>query len=302
MDELRYIFARWGIPQQIVTDNGPQFVSKMFQRFTSSNNIKHIKSSPYHPATNGLAERFVQTLKQALRVSRKDNRSLQHRLASFLMNYRNARHSTTETAPACLMMGRELRCRLHLLKPDLRGTVSKAMTRQVMTRPAAVERNFEEGETVMVRDYRPGHIQWQPATVTKKMGVKSYQVDLGNGGVWKRHADQIRPDDERRVTEESTEMCYPPPLSTYTEPVAQDIPDKALQPLGDMLPPLPKEPEAQRINGQKEVSQEEPETPQPPLREETSLPSARTQLQIPHTITRSGRAVRRPARYTDGGT
>lgn len=274
----------------------------MFQRFTSSNNIKHIKSSPYHPATNGLAERFVQTLKQALRVSRKDNRFLQHRLASFLMNYSNARHSTTDTAPAYLMMGRELRCRLHLLKPDLRGTVSKAMTRQVMTRPAAVERNFEEGETVMVRDYRPGHTRWQPATITKKMGVKSYQVDFGNGGVWKRHADQIRPDDERRVTEESKEMWYPPPLSTYTEHVAQDIPDRALQPLGDMLPPPAKEPEAQGINGQKDVSQEEPKTLQPPLGEETPLPSASTQLQIPHTFTTSGRAVRRPARYTDGGT
>lgn len=61
IDELRTTFARWGIPQQIVTDNGPQFVSEMFQRFMSHNNIKHIKSSPYHPATNGLAERFVQT-------------------------------------------------------------------------------------------------------------------------------------------------------------------------------------------------------------------------------------------------
>ena len=55
VSELCYIFARWRIPQQIVTDNGPQFVSEMFQRFKSSNNIKHIKSSPYHPATNGLA-------------------------------------------------------------------------------------------------------------------------------------------------------------------------------------------------------------------------------------------------------
>ena len=128
VEEFRYIFATLGIPQQIVTDNGSQFVSKMFQRFTSSNNIKHIKSSPYHPATNGLSERFVQTLKQALRVSRNDNRSLQHRLASLLMNYRNARHSTTETTPAYLMMGRELLCRLHLLKLDLRGTVTKAMT------------------------------------------------------------------------------------------------------------------------------------------------------------------------------
>ena len=129
VNELHYIFARW----EIVTDNGPLFVSKMFQRFTSSNDIKHIKSSPYQPATNGLAERFVQTLKQALRVTWKDNISFQHRLASFLMNYRNARHSTTETAPAYLMMGRELRCWLHLLKPDLRGTVSKTTTQQVMT-------------------------------------------------------------------------------------------------------------------------------------------------------------------------
>ena len=127
VDELCYIFARWGIPQQTVINNGPQFASEMFQRFTSSNNIKYIKSSPYYPA-NDLAERFVQTLKQALRLSRKDNRSLQHRLASFLMNYRNTRHSTTKTAPANLMMGGELRCQLHLLKPDLRGTVSKAMT------------------------------------------------------------------------------------------------------------------------------------------------------------------------------
>ena len=52
VNELHYIFARW----DIVTDNGPLFVSEMFQRFTSSNNIKHIKSSPYQPATNGLAE------------------------------------------------------------------------------------------------------------------------------------------------------------------------------------------------------------------------------------------------------
>ena len=75
----------------------------------------------------------------------------------------------------------------------------------------------------MVQDYQPGHTQWQPATITKKMGVKSYQVDLGNGGVWKQHAEQIRPDDERRVSEESKEMCYPPPLSTYIEPVTRDI-------------------------------------------------------------------------------
>ena len=61
--------------------------------------------------------------------------------------------------------------------------MSKSMTHQVMTRPAAIERSFGEAERVMASDYRPGHTRWQMGTITRKMGVKSYQVDLGNGGV-----------------------------------------------------------------------------------------------------------------------
>ena len=69
IEQLRDIFARWGIPSVVVTDNGPQFLAQEFERFMKLNSIKHYKSSPYHTATNGLAERFVQTLKHALRVS-----------------------------------------------------------------------------------------------------------------------------------------------------------------------------------------------------------------------------------------
>ena len=87
------------------------------------NSIKHYKSSPYHPATNGLAERFAQTLTNALQVSRKEPRTLQHRMANFLLTYRNSRHDSTEASPATLMISRDLRSRLHLLRPDLRGTV-----------------------------------------------------------------------------------------------------------------------------------------------------------------------------------
>lgn len=90
-----------------------------FDRFVSLNNIKHLTSSQYHPATNGQVERLVQTLKQALKVSKCESKSLQHRLASFLLQYRNSRHASTETSPALLMIGHELHSRLHLLKPDL---------------------------------------------------------------------------------------------------------------------------------------------------------------------------------------
>eukprot|EP00731_Ephydatia_muelleri_P026502 Em0018g602a len=173
VDQLHSVFARWGIPQQVVSDNGPQFVSQEFDQFMSVNNIKHLKSSTSHPATNGLAEYFVQTPKQALK-------------------YQNARHASTETSPAFLMIGQDLHSHLHLLKPDLWGTTLKASTQQVMSLSAAIERIFNPGEKVLVRDYRPRHSRWQSGVVMAAVGIKMYEVQCDNRGLWKRHSDQIR--------------------------------------------------------------------------------------------------------------
>ena len=67
IEELRSIFACWGLPEQIITDNGPQFTSEEFQKFVCSNGIKHSRTAPYHPQSNEAAERFVQTFKQAMK-------------------------------------------------------------------------------------------------------------------------------------------------------------------------------------------------------------------------------------------
>ncbi len=67
IEHLRQMFAMYGLPEQVVSDNGPQFTSEEFAEFLKQNGVKHITSAPYHPSTNGLAERFVQSLKQALR-------------------------------------------------------------------------------------------------------------------------------------------------------------------------------------------------------------------------------------------
>ncbi|XP_056135399.1 uncharacterized protein K02A2.6-like, partial [Lampris incognitus] len=58
---LRGLFSRHGLPHILVSDNGPQFCSEEFATFLKASGVKHIRSAPYHPATNGLAERFVQT-------------------------------------------------------------------------------------------------------------------------------------------------------------------------------------------------------------------------------------------------
>eukprot|EP00731_Ephydatia_muelleri_P001201 Em0001g1201a len=196
-------YSKW--PEVVVME---EVTAERTVRFMKLNNIKHITTSPYHPATNGLAERFVQTLKQSLRVSKKEDRTLQHRVATFLINYRNARHSTTEESPAQLMIGRELRSRLHLLKPNLKDTVMKAQTAQVQRRTATPDRTFEIGEWVMVRDYRrAAKEKWQQAVVKTKLGCKTYLVEMRGGGVWKRHVDQMIKDHGSVLTErETTEL------------------------------------------------------------------------------------------------
>ena len=57
--KLREIFTRNGVPEQLGCDNGPQFTSDECNFFIKRNGIKHIRSVPYHPATNRLAERFA---------------------------------------------------------------------------------------------------------------------------------------------------------------------------------------------------------------------------------------------------
>jgi len=63
IEELRMLFTAHDLLEQLVSDDGSQFIADEFRAFMRSNGIKHIKSAPYHPATNGLAERFVQTFK-----------------------------------------------------------------------------------------------------------------------------------------------------------------------------------------------------------------------------------------------
>ena len=66
---LREIFSRNGLPKELVSDNGPQFVSEEFEKFMAENGVRNVRSAPYHPASNGAAEQLVQTVKQALHSS-----------------------------------------------------------------------------------------------------------------------------------------------------------------------------------------------------------------------------------------
>ena len=88
IEKLQSLFARYGVPSQLVSDNGPQFKSEEFHTFLKRNGIKHLTSAPYHPASNSLAERCVQSFKSAME-SETEVKPLNIKLASFLLAYKN---------------------------------------------------------------------------------------------------------------------------------------------------------------------------------------------------------------------
>ena len=65
---LSQIFARFGIPRTLVSDNGPEFVSSDLKQWCESLGIKKMESPIYHPRANGIAERAVQTVKRAIQA------------------------------------------------------------------------------------------------------------------------------------------------------------------------------------------------------------------------------------------
>ena len=82
IEKLRVTFATHGLPETVVTDNGSSFTSEEFQKFMRQNGVKHIRTAPYHPASNGLAERAVQTFKSA--VKRMTSGTIETKVSRFL--------------------------------------------------------------------------------------------------------------------------------------------------------------------------------------------------------------------------
>ena len=110
----------------------------------------HIRSAPYHPSTNGLAERAVQTLKDGLRCI-KDG-TIETQLARFLSKYRLTPHSTTGLSPSEML----LRCRpcscLDLMNPDLAQKVLSNQLQSKRTHDNIKQaHSFKVGEEVYVR-------------------------------------------------------------------------------------------------------------------------------------------------------
>ena len=250
IDEIRKLCAAYGLPEQIVSDNGPQFVSEEFATFTKMNGIKHIKSAPYHPATNGSAERLVQTFKKAMRAGEHDGRTTLQRLSSFLLSYRSTPHSTTHEAPSQLFLKRSLRTRLDLLKPDVNSSVclEQAKQKSYHDRRCRVC-EYSVGQPVQTYNFRSGP-RWVAGVVVRKLGSLTYLVQVNSGVFWRRHVDHLRPAVDSAIEAKSPVVPERPDLSltdqtNYAPYNVTEIPEQLPLAVPEQPPAVP-EPPAER--------------------------------------------------------
>ena len=116
-EELLKFFSRVGIPREILMNQGSNFMSKLLTEVYRMLGVKPIRTTPYHPQTDGLVERFNQTLKAMLRRSITESGKEWDKLIPFLLfAYREVPQASTGFSPFELVFGRPVRGPLDVLR------------------------------------------------------------------------------------------------------------------------------------------------------------------------------------------
>ncbi|XP_058985915.1 uncharacterized protein K02A2.6 [Musca domestica] len=177
---LREIFSTHGIPDTVVTDNGRNFISEEFEGYLKGNGIYHVRTAPYHPSSNGQAERFVQTVKNFLRKVKTNN--LHKELSNILLRLRTTPNSSSNITPSEMLMGRKIKTLMDHIHP----ASSKSIKGNTPEKPV---RKLGTGEKVWYRNYGIGE-KWLPGTV-QSTGSRNYEI-LDGDNIQSRHIDQLR--------------------------------------------------------------------------------------------------------------
>ena len=198
---LEQEFAHFGYPHTLVTDNATTFMSQEFQAWCKQRGIVHLTGAPYHPATNGAAERLIQSFKQALRESSLPPKEA---LQEFLMQYRRIPFASG-LSPSELLNGRRIRTKIDTLVPSIPHLLQGRQSRQASKHSNAedsevvskVEHHYSLGDPCFALYFGPRRDRdprWVPAIVTKVHGTRSVNVRvIPRGLTWRRHLDQLRP-------------------------------------------------------------------------------------------------------------
>ena len=195
--------------------------------------MKQTLTPPYHPASNGAAERSVQILKQNLTkqvLHSGDKLSTSRKLATFLFTYRNTPHMVTGETPASMFLKRKPRTRLSSLHPNIAESVEKQQKNQQRYHDLANHklREFKMHDGVQVKNFQGGAVKWKYGVVVKRLGPLNYLVKIGNQ-TKKVHVDHMLPNsltDQNLKENDTTEDWdfVPLEVSPTEPPTSNDTP------------------------------------------------------------------------------
>ena len=205
---LMKMFLTHGLPLSITTDNGPQFLSSVFQDFLVNQGIEHRRVTPLWPQANGEVERQNRSLLKRVRIAQIEKKDWREELETFLFMYRTTPHSTTGVSPSELMFKRKLRTRLPAIEEfqeNLEVTDRDKERKgkgKIYTddKRNACENDIKAGDKVLLKRKRKDKLtptfHAEPFRVVSKTG-NSVVVEQHDGVQYKRNVTHMRKYHER---------------------------------------------------------------------------------------------------------
>ncbi|XP_044167088.1 uncharacterized protein K02A2.6-like [Acropora millepora] len=232
--ELKAIFARFGVPDTLVTDNGAQFSSAEFAVFATTWMFEHKTSSPTYPQSNGKAEKAVQTVKNLFKKCKASGTSE----FQALLDWRNTPTAGIGTSPAQRPMDRRCKTLLpiagSLLQPsfpteeDTRKILGTKQRQQFYyNKHAKPLEQIRVGDAVRMR--LPGEKTWSPGTCTANAGPRSFRVQVGET-VYRRNRRQIL------KTGETPEAVLPENIDAPEDPTPTRVETSAPEECPPLVP------------------------------------------------------------------
>uniref|UniRef100_A0A8C6NRG0 Gypsy retrotransposon integrase-like protein 1 n=1 Tax=Nothobranchius furzeri TaxID=105023 RepID=A0A8C6NRG0_NOTFU len=199
---MKSIFARHGIPDVVVSDNGPQYASAEFKEFAKRWEFKHITSSPTHAQSNGQAERMVRTIKNLLKKS--ENGKGDPYIS--LLEYRNTPMEGVGLSPAQMLIGWRFKSKLPtstlLLTPGGVDTIQQRLKKRQEKQKIYFDRrtrtmpDLYDGEKIRMQRGET----WQPAVVLHKhQQPRSFVVRTSDGREYRRNRKHLLKTEETVV-------------------------------------------------------------------------------------------------------
>ncbi|CAB3985408.1 Transposon Ty3-G Gag-Pol poly, partial [Paramuricea clavata] len=196
-------FARHGIPDTVITDNGPQFSATEFSAFARDWQFKHLTSSPRYPQSNGRAENAVKTCKMLMTKAKAAG---QDPLLAFL-DWRNTPTEGLGSSPAQRLMGRRTRTLLPTHKNLLKQPINEGTRDKLAARKSRQIRHYnkthhplkplKKGQAIRMK--LPNATKWTLGTCTRVLDNRSYEVEV-SGRKYRRNRRQLRASQERPPT------------------------------------------------------------------------------------------------------